>query len=165
MTFWSSTSYIYFLTDKTLCQFYDFDTDYNFMPKYERFPWSIFNGCGMTAENAYSSGHMFSSFFWVIYICSNCLDHFPKTCHYFPRLSNLKCASVLSRFGLQNHFIFSCFLFLSFYCMPGHAWIWRYWKSAKRLSLLFRFMVPVAFGTFVITCRNSMISLVLYLFE
>ena len=30
-------------------------------PHYERFPWSICNGCGMSAGNAYPSGHLVPS--------------------------------------------------------------------------------------------------------
>ena len=33
-------------------------------PNYEWFPWSISNGCGMPAGNAYPSGHLVPSPFW-----------------------------------------------------------------------------------------------------
>ena len=58
-------------------------------PNYEWFPWSIWNGCGMPAGNAYPSGHLVPSpFFWTC-LCSNCWDQIPRTCHVFIRLFTL----------------------------------------------------------------------------
>ena len=56
-------------------------------PNYEWFPWSICNGCGMPAGNAYPSGHLVPSppHFGTC-LCSNCLDQIPRTCHGFTRI-------------------------------------------------------------------------------
>ena len=47
-------------------------------PNYEWFPWSICNGCGMPAGNAYHSGHLVPSPFWGACKCSDCWDQFPR---------------------------------------------------------------------------------------
>ena len=52
---------------------------------YEWFPWSICNGCGMPAGNAYPSGHLVPSPFLGPCLCSNCWDQIPRTCHFFTR--------------------------------------------------------------------------------
>ena len=52
---------------------------------YEWFPWSICNGCGMPAGNAYSSGHLVPSLFRAS-ICSDCWD-LPDV-HQFYDLNN-----------------------------------------------------------------------------
>ena len=46
---------------------------------YEWFPWSICNGCGMPAGNAYHSGHLVPSPFWGACMCSDCWDSFPDS--------------------------------------------------------------------------------------
>ena len=70
-------------------------------PNYEWFPWSIFNGCGMPAGNAYPSGHLVPS---PILLMLQLLR---------PNSSNLPClystfhleySLVLSRFCLSIHF-------------------------------------------------------------
>ena len=58
-------------------------------PNYEWFLWSICNGCGMPAGNAYPSGHLVPSPFFETCLCSNCLDQIPRTCHVFTRLFTL----------------------------------------------------------------------------
>ena len=37
-------------------------------PNYDWFPWSICNGCGMPAGNAYPSGHLVPSPFWYLLV-------------------------------------------------------------------------------------------------
>ena len=54
-------------------------------PNYEWFPWSICNGCGMPAGNAYPSGHLVPS--PVLGLA--CWDQIPRTCHVFTRLFTL----------------------------------------------------------------------------
>ena len=56
-------------------------------PNHEWFPWSICNGCGMPAGNAYPSGHLVPSPHFGTCLCSNCWDQVPRTCHVFTRLS------------------------------------------------------------------------------
>ena len=64
MTFWSLTSYSDFPTYQTFHQFlWPWYLAWP-SPNYEWFPWSICNGCGMPAGNAYSSGHLVLSPFW-----------------------------------------------------------------------------------------------------
>ena len=58
------------------------------LPNYERFPWSICNGCCMPAGNAYPSGHLVPPPFFTC-LCSNCWDQIPRTCHVFTRLFTL----------------------------------------------------------------------------
>ena len=55
-------------------------------PNYEWFPWSICNGCGMPAGNAYPSGHLVPSPHFGTCLCSNCWDQIPRTCHVFTQL-------------------------------------------------------------------------------
>ena len=54
--------------------------------EYGWFPWSICNGCGMQAGNAYPSGHLVPSPNCGTCLCSNCWDQVPRTCHVFTRL-------------------------------------------------------------------------------
>ena len=54
-------------------------------PNYEWFPWSICNGCGMSAGNSYPSRHLILSLFGTSY-WSNCWDHFSLTCPVFSQL-------------------------------------------------------------------------------
>ena len=58
-------------------------------PKYEWFPWSICNGCGLQAGNAYPSGHLVLSPFFGTCLCSSCWDQIPRTCHVFTRFVTL----------------------------------------------------------------------------
>ena len=44
------------------------------LPNYEWFSWSICNGCGMQAENAYPSGHLVPSPVFATCLCSNCWE-------------------------------------------------------------------------------------------
>ena len=53
---------------------------------YEWFPWSICNGCGMPAGNAYPSGHLVPSHNCWTCLCSNCWDQIHRSCHVFTRL-------------------------------------------------------------------------------
>ena len=53
---------------------------------YEWSPWSICNGCGMPAGNAYPSGHLVPSPHCGTCLCSNCWDQIPRTRHVFTRL-------------------------------------------------------------------------------
>ena len=55
-------------------------------PNHEWCQWSICNGCGMPAGNAYPSGHLVPSPHFGTYLCSNCWDQIPRTCHVFTRL-------------------------------------------------------------------------------
>ena len=55
-------------------------------PNHEWCPWSICNGCGMPAGNAYPSGHLVPSSHFGTYLCSNCWDQIHRTCHVFTRL-------------------------------------------------------------------------------
>ena len=55
-------------------------------PNYEWFPWSICNGSGMPAGNAYPSGHLVPSPHFGTCLCSNCWDQIPRTCRDFTRL-------------------------------------------------------------------------------
>ena len=66
-------------------------------PKYEWFPWSICNGCGMPAGNAYPSGHLVPPppHFGTCLIIS-------RTCDVFTRLFHLEYPLVLSRFCLES---------------------------------------------------------------
>ena len=52
---------------------------------YEWFPWNICNGCDMPAGNAYPSGHLVPSHHSGTWLCSNCWDQIPRTCHVFTR--------------------------------------------------------------------------------
>ena len=56
---------------------------------YESFPWSICNWCGMTAGNAYPSGHLVPSPHFGTCLCSNWWDQIPRTCRVFSRLFTL----------------------------------------------------------------------------
>ena len=58
MTFSSSTSNSHFLTDQTLHQCSDLDTEFDSYRTTERHPWSSCNGCGITAKNAYPSVYL-----------------------------------------------------------------------------------------------------------
>ena len=49
------------------------------------FIWSIWNGCGMPAVNAYPSGHLVPSHHCWTWLCSN-WDQIPRVCHVFTRL-------------------------------------------------------------------------------
>ena len=55
-------------------------------PHYEWFPWSICNGCGVPAGNAYPSGHLVPSPHFGTCLCSNCWDQIPRTFYVFTRL-------------------------------------------------------------------------------
>ena len=86
MTFWSLTNSD-FPTNQTFHQFHDLDTELDLHRfDYEWFPWSICNGCGMPAGNAYPSGHLVPSHHCGTCLCSNCWDQIPRTCHVFTRL-------------------------------------------------------------------------------
>ena len=63
---------------------------------YEWFPWSICNGCGMPAGNAYPSGHLVPH--CGTCLCSNC---------WGPDSSNLPC--LCSTFYLENPLVLSRF--------------------------------------------------------
>ena len=54
-------------------------------PNYEWFPWSICNGCGVPAGNAYPSGHLVPSTLLWTCLCSYCWNQIPRTCHVFTR--------------------------------------------------------------------------------
>ena len=58
-------------------------------PNYEWFPWSICNGCGMPAGNAYPSGHLVPCPLFGTWLCSNCWDQIALTCRVFTRLLTL----------------------------------------------------------------------------
>ena len=58
-------------------------------PNYDWFPWSICNGCGMQAGNAYPSGHLVPSPLFGTCLSSNCWDQIPRNCHDFTRLFTL----------------------------------------------------------------------------
>ena len=74
MTFWSLTNSD-FPTNRT---FHHFIPSLTFTD-YEWFLWSICNGCGMPAGNAYHSGHLVPSPFWGACMCSDCWDSFPDS--------------------------------------------------------------------------------------
>ena len=67
-------------------------------PNYEWFPWSICNGCGTPAGNAYPSDIWFHPPFWTC-LCSNRWDHFSRACRVFYQLFTLN----TQRFFLDLH--------------------------------------------------------------
>ena len=85
MTFWSLTN-SNLPTNQTFHQFHDLDTDFDLRRNHEWFPWSICNGCGMPAGNAYPSGHLVPSPHFRTCLCYNCWDQSPRICHVFTRL-------------------------------------------------------------------------------
>ena len=68
---------------------------------YEWFPWSICNGCGMPAGNAYPSGHLVPSPFWDLLMLQLLR----------PNSSNLPC--LYSTFHLEYPLVLSRFCFKS----------------------------------------------------
>ena len=70
---WLSTNFMTFIPSLTFAN-------------YEWFPWSICNGCGIPAENAYPSGHLVASPHCGTFLCSNCWDQILRACHVFTRL-------------------------------------------------------------------------------
>ena len=66
---------------------------------YELFPWSICNGCGMPAGNAYPSGHLVPSPFWDLLMLQLLR----------PNSSNLPC--LYSTFHLEYPLVLSRFCF------------------------------------------------------
>ena len=70
---------------------------------YEWFPWSICNGCGMPAGNAYPSGHLVQSPLWDL-LMRQLLR---------PNSSNLPC--LFSTFHLEYPLVLSRFCFKSIY--------------------------------------------------
>ena len=64
---------------------------------YEWFPWSICNGCGMPAGNAYPSGHLVPSLFWDLLMLQLLR----------PNSSNLPC--LYSTFHLEYPLVLSRF--------------------------------------------------------
>ena len=66
---------------------------------YEWFPWSICNGCGMPAGNAYPSGHLIPSPFWDLLMLQLLR----------PNSSNLPC--LYSSFHLEYPLVLSRFCF------------------------------------------------------
>ena len=81
---------------------------------YEWFPWSICNGCGMPAGNAYPSGHLVPSPFWDLLMLQLLR----------PNTSNLPC--LYSTFHLEYPLV------LSRFCLSGKRWI--RWKKTTVLS-------------------------------
>ena len=67
---------------------------------YEWFPWSICNGCGMPAGNAYPSGHLVPSPFWDLLMLQLLR----------PNSSNLPC--LYSTFHLEYPLVLSRFCFV-----------------------------------------------------
>ena len=73
-------------------------------PNYQWFPWSICNGCGMPAGNAYPSGHLVPSPLFGTCLCSNCWDQIPRTCHVFTWLFTLNTPWYFLDFALYVFF-------------------------------------------------------------
>ena len=86
-------------------------------PNYEWFPWSICNGCGMPAGNAYPSGHLVPSPYWDLLMLQLLR----------PNSSNLPC--LYSTFHLEYPLVLSRFCF-------AHFWN----KSSINLHVRYRFM-------------------------
>ena len=79
--------------------------------KYEWFPWSICNGCGMPAGNAYPSGHLVPSPYFGTCLCSNCWDQIIRTCHVFTRLFTSNTLWYILDFAYMLNFMYHvCFL-------------------------------------------------------
>ena len=76
----------------------------NLFIDYEWFPWSICNGCGMPARNAYSSGHLVPSL-WDLHMFYLLRPILFRTCRYFTGL----CSSNIPRYFLD----FACGTFPS----------------------------------------------------
>ena len=74
-----------------------------FHSNYEWFPWSICNGCGMPAGNAYPSGHLVPSPHFGTCLCSRLVR---------PDSSNLPC--LYSTFHLEYPSVLSRFCFVRF---------------------------------------------------
>ena len=79
-------------------------------PNYEWFPWSICNGCGMLAGNAYPSGHLVPSPYWDLLMLQLLR----------PNSSNLPC--LYSTFHLEYPLVLSRFCF---------EWNFRHFLESK----------------------------------
>ena len=66
---------------------------------YKWFPWSICNGCGMSAGNAYPSEHLVSS---LIMGLANCWERFSRTCRVFSQLLTLNFPRYFPAFASFN---------------------------------------------------------------
>ena len=75
-------------------------------PNYEWFPWSICNGCGVLAGNAYPCGHLVPSPHFGTCLCSNCWDQIPRTCQvtYLLDFSSLGTFSILLNILFKSFF-------------------------------------------------------------
>ena len=79
MTIWFLTNSD-FPTNQTFLQFHDINTELDLHRLWVVWkPWSICNGCGIPAGNAYPSD-------CGTCLCSNCRYQIPRTCHVFTRL-------------------------------------------------------------------------------
>ena len=88
MTFWPSTRYSDFHTDKTFHQFHDLDTELDLHRITGGFSWGICNGCGMPTGNAYTSRHLVSSLLGYAY-APIVETSFSELAGSFPRASDL----------------------------------------------------------------------------
>ena len=77
-------------------------------PNNELFQWSVCNGCGIPAGNAYPSGHLVPSPLLGTCLCSNCWDQFPRTCRVFSRLFTLE----IPRYFLEFACAMSSYIFV-----------------------------------------------------
>ena len=90
-TFWMLTIYSDTLNWSGITPIFDPITDLNltefdFLPNCQRFPYNIWNGCGMPTEDAFSSGHLVLSHFWICN-CSNVETNLSWTCLFSGLLS------------------------------------------------------------------------------
>ena len=87
-----------------------------------RFPWGIFNGCGMATGDAYSSEHLVPSL-WDLHMFYLLRPIIFRTCRCFTGL----CSSNIPRYFLD----FACMCYHTFYEMYYLIWILSssFWKS------------------------------------
>ena len=94
--------------------------------------WSICNGCGMPARNAYPSRHLVPSSFLETCLCSNCWDQISRFCQTFTRL-----------FTMNTPWYFLDFALNPRYDVSYHAYAYLYHISIAYSLRLSKQVAPV----------------------